>query len=131
MNRGQYRIEEIEFVVPDLETAERIFMRAMGLKIKYKGEISIQFILNEDTILLCSLPRKGIGLKGFDIDLFAPTQTILEVAEKLKNGPDDLDLRARDIDGKERRLLQIYTPGIRTCVLLSDKPRDIAPEGVV
>src|SRR4051794_11172013 len=87
-----YKVAEIDFVVPNLQTAERIFLKGMGLKVGCRDVNGITFYLNKDTLLSCWLPKKGVGIWGRRIRLFTSTPKVLQIAKKLENGEDMVDL---------------------------------------
>ena len=94
-----------------------------GLKIEHRGKSAITFQLNGETILACWLPKKGTGIWGRWIRLRVSTKKLLQIANKLQNGPDKVDLRTiTQGNGGKTHLLQITTPVLHTSVALSDKP---------
>ena len=115
-------VREIDFVIPDFDTAKRVFQQGMQLKLEYEGTQALFFRLNNETRLQCWLPRPRTGIWGKRIRLYCPTEKILYAAKKLASGPDRVDLRDQVNDNGEKfYLLQISTPKIYSTIVLSDK----------
>jgi hypothetical protein len=124
-----FTVAEVDFIVPDFNTAERIFVKGMELKCEYKGKLSMVFQLNKDTRLNCWLPKKGTGIWGRWVYLRTSTHRLLKTAERLKNGPDLVYLDTSENSGNKVRQLQIVTPKIYTRLILVDNPFLIPKQG--
>lgn len=117
--QDKYSVKEIDFVVPDFETARRIFEHAMGLRVKHCGDTNISFELNPYTNLICWLPKFGTGLWGRRIRINASDEDIVNTAYLLINGIDRVDLRVIKRGDMHFQLLQITIPIVMTTVVIS------------
>lgn len=116
-------LEEVEFTVLDFDTAERIFLKGLGLKLIYSGKSYMQFFLNNQTTIRCWTTKKFSEslFLGSTIHLLAPTELILSAAKKLRNGPDKVRLVEDNEYGKKIHRLCIFTAVLFTRINLSDQ----------
>ena len=135
-SQEQFSVREIDFLAPDIETAEHLFGKVMGLKTYLKGKSHIIFYLNNTTRLNCKnmqilRQRQWVWSK---IDLRTSTKKLLDLAKKLEKdrmfksvkvkGKKPLKLVTLNTktyrDGRKIHILQITTPKQWSTVVISD-----------
>lgn len=121
--KGDIFAGSLYLVVNNFNIAKRIFQDAFGFSVLREDEGIITFDLNGETELQCWLPKEGTGAFGRWVHLYAPTEKLFAVHQKLKATPETYTTDLKTLkwkDGKETHLLQIVTPKWLTTIIVSD-----------
>ena len=123
MTTTGYQISQAAFAVPDKKTAVRIFEKAFGLKPFTKSGLS--YWINSIAVLFCEVSKESKSTNfSHRFYLFTSIKNIKNIEEKLKGGPEKVQLSSKKLDdGRTNYVLQITT-ALDSYIILTNRGKE-------